>query len=107
MRLSSTPREAKSTTRSSKSGTNSAGLDTPVQFVKGVGPKLGAIFASRGIETVRDLLTFFPRAYEDRSQVTRISELVDGVSASVSVKVISARRIQIRSRFKSLVEVKC
>src|SRR5690242_8253097 len=41
------------------------GIDTPVQFVKGVGPKLGSVFSARGIDTVRDLLTFFPRAYED------------------------------------------
>ncbi|MGZ3709919.1 MAG: hypothetical protein ACXVBC_13450, partial [Bdellovibrionota bacterium] len=69
----------RSTTTSSKSATNkppaASGPDTPIQFVKGVGPRLGAIFQSRDISTVKDLLHFFPRAYEDRSKMLGVSEL--------------------------------
>ena len=48
------------------------GLDTPVQFVKGVGGVRAAQLAKLGISTVEDLLYFFPRAYEDWQTVVPI-----------------------------------
>ncbi|MGZ3687714.1 MAG: hypothetical protein ACXVBW_05410, partial [Bdellovibrionota bacterium] len=99
----------RSTTTSSKSATNkppaASGPDTPIQFVKGVGPRLGAIFQSRDISTVKDLLHFFPRAYEDRSKMLGVSELQEGVKASVAVKVVSARQIPLRTG-KRILEVR-
>ncbi len=55
--------------------TSAGGLDTPIQFVKGVGPRLSMMFQSRNISTIKDLLFFFPRAYQDRSQVHKIVDL--------------------------------
>ncbi|MGK5082935.1 ATP-dependent DNA helicase RecG [Bdellovibrionota bacterium FG-1] len=106
------PPRDKFVTTSSISDTNKSRphlpQDTPVQFVKGVGPRLGAIFASRGVHTVKDLLFFFPRAYEDRSQLLRISELKEGTTATVAVRVTGIRQIPIRGRFnKSMLEVRC
>ena len=82
---------------------------TPIQFVKGVGPRLGAVFASRGIETVKDVLHFFPRAYEDRSKLTTVAELSqleDGTSATVAIRVLSMRKIPTRTG-KSILDVRC
>ena len=84
-----------------------AQMDTPVQFVKGVGPRLGAIFANRDIHTLKDLLTFFPRAYEDRTRLLKVSELKDGEQATVPVRVLEARRIPVRSSNRSIFEVRC
>jgi ATP-dependent DNA helicase RecG len=82
--------------------------DTPIQFVKGVGPHLGNVFSSRGIQTVKDLLFFFPRAYEDRSKLLRISELTENENATVAVTVVGMRKIPVRGRFnKSMLEVRC
>lgn len=81
--------------------------DTPVQFVKGVGPKLGSIFNSRQLNTAKDLLFFFPRSYEDRSEMLSISKLVDGVKATLILKVIQLRRIPIQKLGRSLLEVRC
>jgi ATP-dependent DNA helicase RecG len=82
--------------------------DTPIQFVKGVGPRLGAIFANRGVQTVKDLLFFFPRAYEDRSKLLQVSELVEGETATVAVRVVGMRKIPLRGRFgKNMLEVRC
>ncbi len=53
-------------------------LSTPIQYVKGVGPKLAALFGKKGIQTVEDALYFLPRAYEDRRTVRKISELQAG-----------------------------
>jgi ATP-dependent DNA helicase RecG len=82
--------------------------DTPLQFVKGVGPGLGGIFASRDFRTVKDLLFFFPRAYEDRSKLLRISELSENAVATVAVQVVGVRNIPVRGRFgKGMLEVRC
>ncbi len=80
--------------------------ETPIQYVKGVGPRLGALFASRGLATVRDLLHFFPRAYEDRSKILHVSELVEGETATVSVTVRSKRSIPVRARGMNILEVR-
>jgi len=51
------------------------GLDTPIQFVKGVGPKIAALLGRKEIQTVGDAFYFLPRTYEDRSQLRTIAEL--------------------------------
>jgi ATP-dependent DNA helicase RecG len=85
---------------------SATGPDTPIQYIKGVGPRLGSIFEQRGISTAKDILTFFPRSYEDRSRLVRVSELQDGTSATVSLQVVSARAIPTRTG-KSILEVRC
>ncbi|HLW54405.1 MAG TPA: hypothetical protein VKW06_16330, partial [Candidatus Angelobacter sp.] len=50
-------------------------LSTPVQYVKGVGPRIGEILATKGIHTVGDLLHYLPFRYEDRLNPRGISEL--------------------------------
>jgi len=51
---------------------------TEVKYLKGVGPQRAAIFASRGIHTVGDLLLYLPFRYEDRIRFNRIAEIVPG-----------------------------
>lgn len=58
-------------------------LATPVQFLKGAGPERAAILQKLGLNTVRDLLFFFPRDYEDASDVRPIDQLVEGEAQSV------------------------
>ena len=53
-------------------------LLTPIQYVKGVGPKLAKLFEKKGIFTVEDALYFLPRCYEDRRNLKKISELKSG-----------------------------
>lgn len=50
-------------------------LDTPVQYLKGVGPKVAALFGKLGVSTVQDLIYLFPRSYEDRSVIKPIGAL--------------------------------
>ncbi len=49
-------------------------LDTSVQFLKGVGPKMFELLNKIGIYTVKDLIEYYPRTYEDRTKVTKISD---------------------------------
>ena len=96
----------KSPARSGVKGALGTGLESPVQFVKGVGPRLGTIFNMRDVRTVKDLLTFFPRAYEDRSRLSQIKDLRDGETATVAVQVLSSRRVPTRTG-RSFFEVRC
>jgi ATP-dependent DNA helicase RecG len=58
-------------------------LTTPVQYVKGIGPKLAEILATKGISTVGDLLSYLPFRYEDRLNPRGIAELRPGEMATV------------------------
>jgi ATP-dependent DNA helicase RecG len=58
-------------------------LTTPVQYVKGIGPKLAEILATKGIATVGDLLHYLPFRYEDRLNPRGIAELRPGEMATV------------------------
>src|SRR5438552_17581284 len=58
-------------------------LDTPVQYVKGIGPRLAEILAAKDIHTVDDLLHYLPFRYEDSVNPRGISELRAGEMATV------------------------
>ena len=60
-----------------------ADLQTDVRYIKGVGETRAAALARLGIHTLRDLITFFPRGYEDRTLMRPIRELVPGENACV------------------------
>ena len=47
-------------------------LQSPVQFVKGIGPRKAAELATAGVSTVEDLLLHLPMRYEDRTAFARI-----------------------------------
>jgi ATP-dependent DNA helicase RecG len=63
-------------------------LDTPVQFLKGVGPKLGDTLKKKGIETIQDLLEWYPRAYEDRRAARNIASLRPDELVSLKAQVV-------------------
>jgi ATP-dependent DNA helicase RecG len=58
-------------------------LTTPVQYVKGIGPRLAEILATKNIATVGDLLHYLPFRYEDRLNPRGIAELRPGEMATV------------------------
>ncbi len=62
-------------------------LNTPAQYVKGIGPRLAEVVATKGITTVEDLLYYLPFRYEDRLNPRRIGELRAGEMASVIAEV--------------------
>ena len=62
-------------------------LSTSVQYVKGIGPRLAEVLASKGIQTVDDLLHYLPFRYEDRLNPRGIAELRPGEMATVIAEV--------------------
>ena len=72
-------------------------LETPVQFVRGVGPRYGEMLAFKGIQTAEDLLYHLPFRYEDRQNPRSIEDLKEGETASVIAEVRGAALLRTRS----------
>ena len=64
-------------------------LKQSVQYVKGVGPNRAKLLNNIGIRTLDDLITYFPRTYEDRSKPKKITDLIDGEEALIEVMATS------------------
>lgn len=64
-------------------------MDTPITFLKGVGPRRAAAFQKLNVKTAGDLLWLIPHRYEDASTVSRIASLRTGADATVIGRVIS------------------
>ena len=82
-------------------------LDTPVQYVKGVGPARAGQLAQLGVSTLGDLLTYYPRRFDLRRQVQPISTLRDGDEAATvagEVKEVEERRYGSRPFLQCLLE---
>jgi ATP-dependent DNA helicase RecG len=65
-------------------------LSSPLQYVKGVGPRRAADLERVGLVTVEDLLLRFPLRYEDRAHILPVRALKPGQSATVQGEVLSA-----------------
>ena len=64
-------------------------LQTPVQFVKGVGPRRARDLAAKNIHTVEDLLYTLPYRYEDRTRFCQVEDLQPGAKTSILVEVLT------------------
>ena len=58
-------------------------LNKDVKYVKGVGPSRVQLLNKVGIFTLKDLITYFPRDYEDRSKPKEIYQCADGEEALI------------------------
>ena len=63
---------------------------TPVRELRGVGPALAAKLADCGVHRVEDLLFHLPLRYQDRTRVTPIGALREGVDAVVEGEIRAA-----------------
>ncbi len=70
-------------------------LEKDIKYIKGVGPNRAVLLNKLGIFTLKDLVQYYPRDYEDRSKPKKIIELVDGeealVKATVQTRLVEAR----------------
>ena len=70
---------------------------TDIRFLKGIGDKRAQSFRRLGIETVADLLSFYPRAYEDWKNITPITDAKE--DETVAVKgIMIARPLPVKTR---------
>src|SRR5512137_1473564 len=66
-------------------------LATPVQFLKGVGPKKAELFKRLGVETLLDLLYLLPREHVDWTRLTPIGSAAPGKVCAIRGRVVKAR----------------
>jgi len=67
-------------------------MNNDIRYIKGVGDARAKSFSKLGIKTVGDLLYFFPRGYEDRSESKTIDECEINETVCLSITVSSAVR---------------
>lgn len=66
-----------------------------VTDLKGVGPALAAKFSALGIKTVEDLITYWPRRYDDYSQVLPMDKLAPGaVTVAGAIHSVKGRYVR-------------
>lgn len=70
-----------------------AELNTDVRFVRGVGEARAKSLAKLGITDLKSLISYFPRAYEDRRESRCIAELQVGERACVTAMVASEPKL--------------
>ena len=83
-----------------------ADLNTDVRYIKGIGEQRAKALGKLGIATLRDLISYFPRAYDDRTQLRRIADLVPGETAGVAAMVASPPTISHIRRGLDLVKLR-
>lgn len=77
-------------------------LKQSVQFLKKVGPKMAKRLNRLGIETVEDLITYYPFRHEDRSRLKMIVQVSDGEETAIMAVVTGHKMIPTRKGDKLL-----
>jgi ATP-dependent DNA helicase RecG len=71
-------------------------MDSPVQYIKGIGPRRAEALAAKGLETLEDLIYYLPFRYEDRSNPRKIAELQPGEMATLICEVRGSALLRTR-----------
>ncbi|MEI6093421.1 MAG: ATP-dependent DNA helicase RecG [bacterium] len=82
------------------------GGSTPIQYVKGVGPKMAVLLKRKEIETVEDAFYFLPRTYEDRSKLLTISELKPLEYGLFKAEILDVDLIPLKKSRRKILSVK-
>lgn len=67
-------------------------LHSPVTSLKGIGKSKAALLHTMGIDTLYDLICYFPRTYEDRTKLVEIQDLIVDEPACFQAMVVSQPR---------------
>ena len=76
-------------------------LNKEVQFVKGVGPNRVKLLNKLNIFTLEDLITYFPREYEDRSKPKKIADTENGEECLIE-GIVTSRIKEIRTHRRNM-----
>ena len=83
-----------------------ADLTTDIRYIKGIGEQRAKALNKLGITTLRDLISWFPRKYDDRRQARRIADLVPGESACVAAMIAAEPKVSHIRKGMDLVKVR-
>lgn len=87
-------RRSRSDTPKTQSSAGDVGLDSPITVISGIGPTQSRRLARLGLRTIRDMLYFFPRRYDDFSTLKTISQLEYGEEVTImgQITAVSTRK---------------
>ena len=68
-------------------------LSKNVQYIKGVGEERSKILNRLGIFTLEDLITYYPRDYEDRSKIKKLEDTIDGEEVLIKGTVVTKMQV--------------
>jgi len=83
-----------------------ANLNTDVRYIKGIGEKKAQALNKLGVFTLYDLVSYFPRKYEDRSQFKPIAFAMNGESVCIRALVADTPRLTRVRRGLDLVKLR-
>ncbi|MFN3690973.1 MAG: DEAD/DEAH box helicase, partial [Fimbriimonadales bacterium] len=72
-------------------------LETEVQYLKGVGPKVAQVLSKLNIYTLGDLLFHLPRRYEDRRRFRKIAHARPGEAVTIAGKLVTVDNVKVRA----------
>lgn len=81
-------------------------INSSVKYLKGVGPTLAGKLSLLGINTIEDLLRYYPADYQDRRNIKKINQLVAGEESLVCGTVLTSGVIEAKNNlaiFKSAI----
>lgn len=70
-----------------------ASLETPITALPGIGEKKAAAFRKLGISTFGDMISYFPRAYDDRSRMVPIAQAIPEEACCVQAMVTTPPKL--------------
>ncbi len=73
-------------------------LSTPIEELYLVGPARAKLLKHLGIQTLKDLLYYFPRSHQDLSKFTNIADLVAGDFSNIKATVVSIKSFRTKVR---------
>ena len=64
-------------------------LEKKIEYLKGVGPAKSEILNKVNIYTIKDLIQYYPRVYEDRTELRKIAEFLNNENVLFTAKLVS------------------
>jgi len=98
------PSEKKPETSTTQPEGPPAALNAPTTVLSGVGPRYAKTLSRLGMETLGDMLSYYPRRYDDYSQLKPINRLEYGEEVTVIGTVQSATKRQVKNGRTTLSE---
>jgi ATP-dependent DNA helicase RecG len=81
------------------------GLDAPTTVVRGIGQKQSQLLEKLNLQTIEDLIYFFPRRYDDYSQMKLIKDLSYGEEVTIIAWVKSINTFTTRNEKRKIIQV--
>ena len=84
---------------------NKLDLQTPLQYVKGVGPKLAELFKRASVGTVQDFINTFPKGYQDNRVLSNLADITPNQTVIFSADILKKSIIPLRGKNKKIYEI--